>query len=688
MSIQKIYLHFEADDNRCLTKVYRLDLSDLNIVSSTFQDFVSKVTSTFQDLVNANFALSNQRGKIISFSALAEEIEDGNDFFLALRPGQKEVQSSSGATSATIVSTSQQSAIAIPNKLPSNEDIKRVEEYLAAKSLQKARLLLQNWLPTLRSSGETKEEMFCLRVSMLIDVAAQRFDSAVATGQYGVRKYKSTGIELYYLLAQAYMGREDYDEAVQCMESALKLWNVPAAKKLLPSSKRNDAFYLELVAYMADCLFSAGQHMEAADQVNQVMGLPGAEDNLSILVAYSRFALQYNKLSDALNAVMKVIVSIGTKDPKQQPANARKLLADFFSAKGAIALFQSKLPSASKGSGEVYGYLGSTVKDFSRFDAAVSLYELALQSDGSNASFILNLAHIIEMKADLTGALKEIVAFCRRNPSLGVNTSAKSGASLTCAEFADLLCNESAAINFSNSCTMNWVAGDESHAEIVLGDGSIDAVNVGSVLYTQKEIDLLAVFALATKLLYLMDKRAYLPAIIQKVELVRRQSQKRLHETNVRNELAYYQDIAQIVCCYYNGSAQPYFRWPAVTSSTTKPIYVCGDSHSLSAAWAELNVKGELRKLVPKLVTGLKQWHLRDASTFHPKQVFNNSVASMPDRAEVVMLVGEIDCREGLLLAVEKDCYENLEIAIQKTIAIFVKVLQQLRKKRGFKVLI
>jgi hypothetical protein len=50
------------------------------------------------------------------------------------------------------------------------------------------------------------------------------------------------------------------------------------------------------------------------------------------------------------------------------------------------------------------------------------------------------------------------------------------------------------------------------------------------------------------------------------------------------------------------------------------------------------------------------------------------------------MVVGEIDCREGLLLAVEKDYHDNLDTAMQHTIAIFVKVLQKLRMKKHFKV--
>ncbi len=49
------------------------------------------------------------------------------------------------------------------------------------------------------------------------------------------------------------------------------------------------------------------------------------------------------------------------------------------------------------------------------------------------------------------------------------------------------------------------------------------------------------------------------------------------------------------------------------------PVFVCGDSHTLPTAWQRVIVEGISRVLVPKLVTGLKHWHLRPESDFYPK---------------------------------------------------------------------
>jgi hypothetical protein len=47
-------------------------------------------------------------------------------------------------------------------------------------------------------------------------------------------------------------------------------------------------------------------------------------------------------------------------------------------------------------------------------------------------------------------------------------------------------------------------------------------------------------------------------------------------------------------------------------------------------------------------------WHLRPESTFFPKAQLEASVAALPHGSDVVIVLGEIDCREGLLQSVLK----------------------------------
>ena len=117
------------------------------------------------------------------------------------------------------------------------------------------------------------------------------------------------------------------------------------------------------------------------------------------------------------------------------------------------------------------------------------------------------------------------------------------------------------------------------------------------------------------------------------------------------------------------------------------PIYVCGDSHVLSSAYAVISpTPNSKRVLLPKLVTGVKQWHLRKESDFYTKEIFRRAMVSVPDGSEVIFCVGEIDCREGILVAVEKGVYKDVQEGMNATILVFRQVIQYLVQRKKLKV--
>jgi hypothetical protein len=88
--------------------------------------------------------------------------------------------------------------------------------------------------------------------------------------------------------------------------------------------------------------------------------------------------------------------------------------------------------------------------------------------------------------------------------------------------------------------------------------------------------------------------------------------------------------------------------------ASQNPIYICGDSHCLSPAWSVINTqesqkagsdpavwgnKSSPRLLVPRLVTGIKQWHLRPKGVFYPKLSFQRTIESIPSGADVRLTV-------------------------------------------------
>ena len=57
-----------------------------------------------------------------------------------------------------------------------------------------------------------------------------------------------------------------------------------------------------------------------------------------------------------------------------------------------------------------------------------------------------------------------------------------------------------------------------------------------------------------------------------------------------------------------------------------------------AGAWNVVHLRGEARVLVPRLVTGLKIWHMRQAGIFYPKHSFLTTMANLPDGAQVTHL--------------------------------------------------
>ena len=179
----------------------------------------------------------------------------------------------------------------------------------------------------------------------------------------------------------------------------------------------------------------------------------------------------------------------------------------------------------------------------------------------------------------------------------------------------------------------------------------------------------------AAKVLFVKGELEALATLLPHVEKAR--VYKKLHETSIRNENAYY-------CC----AAQLMSTMPLPPPSHLDQMYIAGDSHALAPAWRTLSWNGATRLLTPVLVTGLKAWHLRPESDFYPKANFEAAIAKIPDGADVIFAFGEIDCREGLLLAVQRARYKDVQEGIETVVAIYVSALVELAKRRRFRVII
>jgi hypothetical protein len=250
-------------------------------------------------------------------------------------------------------------------------------------------------------------------------------------------------------------------------------------------------------------------------------------------------------------------------------------------------------------------------------------------------------------------------------------------------------------------------------------------------------LDILALAFTVVKLLFTSGKLECIPHFVRLIEpsrvALQKQGRTSIHQTHIRNEHAYYLCVVQIVAAHsgmYLAAVEARLAegagplssvlsglrcWlrdrddAAATCSSgaaSDVVYVCGDSHCLSSAWWEFSAEsgttaatsgggsgggcsgseGQPRRtitIVPKLVTGLKHWHLREDSHFYPKEIFHRTCASIPDGATVVFLVGEIDCREGMLRAVERDQHgASLDTAARASCEVFTGALRALLDRK------
>jgi len=163
--------------------------------------------------------------------------------------------------------------------------------------------------------------------------------------------------------------------------------------------------------------------------------------------------------------------------------------------------------------------------------------------------------------------------------------------------------------------------------------------------------------------------------VLRKISAVMDRSREgqELQRTAVRNEHAYFLCIVKIL------ASLPPIVQP--TSPLAGAIFLVGDSHVVPAAWRSVDVRGSRHVLVPCLVTGVKIWHLRAASKFHTKYNFWERLGSLPRGAPLILCLGEIDCREGVVRAVQKGLYSNLEQSLKALVDLFLEVLRECRRR-------
>jgi len=408
----------------------------------------------------------------------------------------------------------------------------------------------------------------------------------------------------------------------------------------------------EAALLLAEALLSTDQHGQAISLIEAVL----AKDDRHArgICLYAKVAKLYSKLDDEISLLLRGIVI------SQRDAPLRAALAAALEHPGGVSRLRAQLAGGAEPAAAAVAFLATICKDHGACGTAVELLAWAAAEAPASAAYALNLAHAHEVLGASEAAFSVCAKFLEA-PRQDVDVSGFRGllgASLT---------SDDVAVS-----AISWVT-DDGPAYAVVGETAPVALRA----FGEDALEVLALLFLLVKLLYLEGRWGRCAALIKKIEPLRRSSTTPLHQTNVRNEAAYYCCVAQLV----SRKKKPDF------AVARRQVYVCGDSHALAPAWSVLDVGEEEVLLHPALVTGLKHWHLRPACAFYPKRNFHCvmglddgqagphatslglfqhaagqcSSRAVPVGASVIFVLGEIDCREGILVAVEKLKYDTID---------------------------
>ncbi|KDO32857.1 hypothetical protein SPRG_02550 [Saprolegnia parasitica CBS 223.65] len=381
------------------------------------------------------------------------------------------------------------------------------------------------------------------------------------------------------------------------------------------------------------------------------------ETDLEAIALYSAIAHKRGRPVEAMQMILKVLTGRATDRAVQAQ------FAEFLEAPHGFQHLAATLDPSSATTAPAFAYLATIAKDHSAMNGCLACFAQAVTLAPAHASYALNYLHALEVVVDHAAAYDVARAFCLRNPTVTTG-------GLACRDVAAAL---------EAFPTLDSGRGSDGAELCWTSDGFVNMQRdgVAQQLLPEDDWDLLALFFAVVKILFLEGCGAPLHALVRLLEPLRVAFGHHLHQTTIRNEHAYYCCIAQLLCIQ-----SPPLAFPSSTAIERQKMHT---RRSMSAATrTRYRPHGGHLRLTPALVTGLKHWHLRRASTFYPKRHFEEVISTLPRHARIVFLLGEIDCREGILLAVEKCRYESVDEGMVATMSHFLRVLEALVCTHGF----
>ena len=461
-------------------------------------------------------------------------------------------------------------------------------------------------------------------------------------------------------------------DAVQCLNTALRV----SRDATTPASSRGGLSTNDIQALCARALYAAGARQQAANVVMQVLQ-DTREGHIGALVEYAAISADQGNHGDVVSSLLRVL---SASPSYRKDSRVQAMLATAASKEeGLNALFDRVCGPATGTRPDVaasaLAYVANALKDAGAVTAAATVLQRACGSSVSSPGMALALAHSWEACHDTTAALEALRSWFRFTSGAAEGTSGAPANArtrpyvLACAAILQAPAPLPALPTGPGSVRYEWLFADAA-LTLPPQDASVTTEVPPSDDDTPpsaEDLEAVACAVTAVKLLFCGGALARATALAAVAHAWVTATSCELHETVIRNEAAYGTCIHLLLTRH----APPVP--PAAPEE--QPVYVLGDSHVLPCAWRSITVNGQSRMMVPCLVTGVKAYHLRPQSTFYPKRQWERACARLPPGATVMVLVGEIDCREGMLRAIEKGCAPDIATAARDVAQLLVDAL-------------
>ena len=492
-------------------------------------------------------------------------------------------------------------------------------------------------------------------------VAIEQHDKALAFLRRGVDAHPNH-VGLLASLGDVLLRLDRHADAARCLDTALRL------SRSGGGGTQGSLTPHDIQVLCARALYGAGARQQAANVVMQVLR-DTQEGHIGALVEYAAVSADQGNWGDVITSLLRVL----SASPKHRAdERVQAMLAAAAGSEEGMRLLFDTVGGNGTGSGvkaSALAFVASVLKDAGAVAPAATVLQRAYSANPS-AGLALALAHAREACLDTAAALDALRTWFH-------HATAASGSSphavwlAACMRIVGSPNTLLALATSPGSARYEWLftdAGFSAEPPTIPSPDASPPAAAGDVTHGET-LDALACSFTAVKLLFCggaLGRAAALSAITA-AWVAATPGGNALHESSIRNEAAYGSCIHLLLTQHAPGvpPSQP----------EEQPLFVLGDSHILPCAWRAVKFRGKQRLVVPCLVTGVKAFHLRPRSCFYPKRQWERACSRLPSGSDVIVMVGEIDCREGMLRAIEKGCAPNLPAAARDVAQMLVDAL-------------